>query len=121
MEIGGLNGAQSAVKVVVQRRSEQQAQSAANRLSVSRNLETLREAAVEFESLFVNYLLATLRRAIPKSDLFPRSFARDMYESMYDEELAKVIAKAGRLGLAEMIMQQLGQAVYDVRSPRRQE
>ncbi len=46
----------------------------------------------DFESVFLNKLLSTMRKTIPKSGLFD-SYASDMFQSMMDEEMSKEMAK----------------------------
>lgn len=114
MELGGIGNARSVADVASHTRGERVFSQAAQRLTYREDADALREAAIEFESLFINHLLSTMRRTIPKSELFGEtSFARETFEGMFDEELAKVMARAGGIGLADMLMRQLGQAVYD--------
>ena len=56
----------------------------------------------DFESVFLNKLLSTMRKTIPKSGLFD-SYASDMFQSMMDEEMSKEMAKDKGMGMGEMI------------------
>lgn len=67
----------------------------------------LRRAAAEFESLFINQMLKSMRETIGKSELFHGGNAEDIYASMLDTELSKNMAKAGGIGLADMLLRQL--------------
>jgi soluble lytic murein transglycosylase-like protein len=67
----------------------------------------LRKAAEDFETLFVSYLLKTMRETIPKADLWPGGFAHDLYQTMLDQEYAGIIAQAGNFGIAEALYRQL--------------
>lgn len=71
--------------------------------------EELREAAQEFESYFVGLLLKEMRKGTQalESGFIEKSHSREMFESMYDEELSKSISKNGGIGLADMIYEQL--------------
>lgn len=67
----------------------------------------LLEAARAFESLFLQMLLQGMRRTVPEGGLFPKGFAVETYEGMYDQHLSEEMAKAGGIGLAKLIVEQL--------------
>lgn len=69
-----------------------------------RNVE---EAAREFESLFLNQLLKSMRKTVEKSELFHGGHAEDIYTEMLDTELSKELASSGGIGLADMLIRQL--------------
>ena len=60
----------------------------------------------DFESVFLNKLLSSMRKTIPKSGLLD-SFASDMFKSMMDEEMSKEMSKNKGMGLGEMIYNDL--------------
>jgi peptidoglycan hydrolase FlgJ len=60
----------------------------------------------DFESVFLNKLLSTMRKTIPKSGLLD-SYASDMFQSMMDEEMSKEMAKDKGMGMGEMIYNDL--------------
>ncbi len=64
-----------------------------------------RAAAVEFEQLFVQMLLKSMREASPQSDPLASDASR-MFQGMLDEQWAKRIAARG-IGLAPVIEKQL--------------
>ena len=47
-----------------------------------------------------------MRKTVPKSGLL-ESFSSDMYQSMFDEELANEMAKKGEVGLANLMYKEL--------------
>ena len=67
----------------------------------------LREAANEFESIFIQQMLKSMRKTSFESDLLPKSEGEKIFRSMLDEQYAKLSAKSGSLGLGQMIYQQL--------------
>ncbi|HHW10161.1 MAG TPA: hypothetical protein GXX29_09330 [Firmicutes bacterium] len=70
--------------------------------------EQLRWVAGQLESYFLNQLLARMRSAPIEGGLWgERSFARQIYEEMLDMERAAAMAKAGGIGLADMIYDRL--------------
>jgi len=74
--------------------------------------EKLKKACADFESIFINYMLKTMRRAIPQSGTnFP---GKDIYSTMVDRKVAEDLAKKGRgIGLQEMLLRQLGSELGD--------
>ena len=60
----------------------------------------------DFESIFLNKLLSSMRKTVPKSGLLD-SFATDMFQSMMDEEMSKDMAKNRGMGMGEMIYNDL--------------
>lgn len=65
------------------------------------------EAARQFEALFLQQMLTTMRAAGGESTLF-KSSAMDTYTAMLDQQLASKMAGRG-IGLAEQLTQQLQQ------------
>ena len=70
----------------------------------------LQSACSEMESLFLNHLLQKMRSTIEKSDLFGGGQTEELYTSMLDGEIARNLAKAGGIGLAKALQQQLEMA-----------
>jgi flagellar protein FlgJ len=66
----------------------------------------LKGAAQQFEALFMQMVLKSMRDAIPKSGLLD-SAAQETYTGMLDQQLANKIAASGT-GLAAVIERQLG-------------
>ncbi len=71
------------------------------------NPKKLKEAAEEFESLFVNYMLKSMRKTVMKSELLGSGLGGDIMESMFDEKLSQNLASHSNLGIAELVYQQL--------------
>ncbi len=67
---------------------------------------SLREVASQFESLFVQMMLKSMRDATMEGGLFD-SNALESYEQMYDQQLAVELSRHGGIGLAEVIVEQL--------------
>lgn len=76
-------------------------------------LQTIKGAAREFEAYFIQILLREMRNTIPDDGgLIPTSQAERIFTEMLDEEIAKEAARAGGIGLAEVIVQQLTRDAY---------
>lgn len=69
----------------------------------------LRQAARQFEALFVNMMLKSMRDASPQQGLFDNEQSR-FYTQMLDQQLAQNLAGQG-IGLADLIVQQLDQVM----------
>jgi peptidoglycan hydrolase FlgJ len=68
--------------------------------------KTLRAAAQQFESLFTDMMLKSMRDA-SIGDSMTGSDTVDMYQGMFDQQLAMQMSKGRGLGLADMLVQQL--------------
>ncbi len=62
-------------------------------------------AAQQFEALFVQMMMKSMRDAIPTSDLMSSS-TTDTYQQMLDQQWSQVIASKG-MGLADVLVEQL--------------
>jgi peptidoglycan hydrolase FlgJ len=72
----------------------------------------LKEAAKQFESLFTQMLLKSMRdanRSFGEDSMFGSSQG-DFYQDMFDDQMAMQLSKGKGLGLADMLVQQLTQA-----------
>lgn len=67
----------------------------------------LRAACQDMEAVFLNLMLSRLRDTVPKDGLLGNSKEEQMMTSMLDTELTKNMAKAGGMGLADMLYRQL--------------
>ena len=66
----------------------------------------LRAAAQQFESMFLQEIMRTMRQATIKGDLL-ESQALETFEGMFDKEVSMQMAKRGGMGLADMLVQQM--------------
>jgi len=71
----------------------------------------LRAAAQEFESFLLYQLVQSMRKTIHKVEMFHGGRAEEMWEGMLDQELTRELAKAGGIGLAKMIYDQMASQV----------
>jgi peptidoglycan hydrolase FlgJ len=71
--------------------------------------EALRETARQFESLFTQMMLKSMRSATPQDSLFG-SDQQDFYQDMFDTQMSAQLSKGKGLGLADMLVKQLMQA-----------
>ena len=69
--------------------------------------DTMRQVAAQFESLFVNMMLKSMRQASLGEGMFDSSQS-DMYRDIADQQLAMDLSSRGGLGLQDIILRQLG-------------
>ncbi len=78
------------------------------RLKLKQNpREGLKQVAEQFESLFLNMMLKSMRDTLPQDGLFDSDQSR-FYTSMLDQQMAQKLSSSGRLGFAKLIEQQMG-------------
>ena len=72
----------------------------------------IREAAEQFEAIFLNEFIKQARKAKLAEDIFG-SEAQNTYQDMMDRELSSQLAGRVNLGIAEALVRQLGQGKSD--------
>jgi flagellar protein FlgJ len=76
-------------------------------------LQAVHYAAETFESYFIQIMLREMRRTIPdEGGLIPKSQAERIFTEMLDEEKSKEMARAGGIGLADVIVRQMTRDSY---------
>lgn len=70
----------------------------------------VRAAAQQFEALFLDMMLKSMREATPEEGLFDSAQSK-MYSGMLDGQLSQKMASGKGIGLAEMMARQLERAV----------
>jgi flagellar protein FlgJ len=66
----------------------------------------LRQTAQQFEALFLQMTMKSMRDSVVKSDLIESSTS-DQFESMFDKEVSVQLSKRNSMGLADMLVQSL--------------
>ncbi len=67
-----------------------------------------RKACEEFEAIFIQKLLSTMRRASESGAGGDDDFGGDIFKSMMDEQLSVALARGGGIGLARLLGKSLG-------------
>ncbi len=82
-------------------------QSSAGPEADSTERQGLIKAAREFEAVFLNQLMKSMRKTVPESKLFNSGGPMKFYQQMQDAEMAKAMAnQKGGFGIADLIVQQ---------------
>jgi peptidoglycan hydrolase FlgJ len=69
-------------------------------------LKRLRETAQEFEALFVAQMLATMNQGLGHG-LAGEGAQSDIYQDMFNQEVGKLISRAGGIGVADAILREM--------------
>jgi len=69
----------------------------------------LREAAKEFEALFLSQMLKVMRETVEESGLTDKGPGQDVYTELFDTELARTLAGRGALGIADLLEKKLSE------------
>lgn len=73
------------------------------------DVDRLKQAAREFEALFLEQMVREMRDATPKSDLFGREKGEEIFQEMLDGEFVRLMTEAGGIGLANFILRSLAE------------
>jgi Rod binding domain-containing protein len=75
----------------------------------------MRETAQQFEAMFIQMMMKSMRDSVVKSDLM-ESNTVDTFEGMFDKEVSVQLSKRNSLGLADMLVRNLEQQQASVAS-----
>ena len=79
-------------------------------------LRELKKATQEFEAVFIGYMLKVMRSTVEPADEEGGALGKDIYLSMFDQEIALQMARNSSLGIGEMMYRQLEQTVKDTKA-----
>jgi flagellar protein FlgJ len=80
-------------------------------------LHELKKATQEFEAVFIGYMLKVMRSTVePADDAEDNALGKDVYLSMFDQEIALQMARNSSLGIGEMMYRQLEQTVKQTKT-----
>jgi flagellar protein FlgJ len=79
----------------------------------------LREACADFEAILVHRMLEEMRRTLRHDGLLDGGTGREVYESLYYQEIATRVSRAGGLGIGERLYRQMAEQARAVESPSR--
>ncbi len=67
--------------------------------------EKLEKACAEFESLFINQLLKSMRSSVTETGFLGNSEESKIVRSMFDQQLSERIAETRGIGLSRVILE----------------
>ena len=67
----------------------------------------LQRTCAEFESIFITYMLKSMRKTVNEVGVLGKSNESEIFTSMFDEKLAQGIAESRGIGLGELLFQHL--------------
>ena len=101
-----------------------------NTLSKNKNLEgiekkqkELKKACQDFESIFLYYLLKSMRRTIPKEEEGALNFGlgSDLFTEIMDEQLALKVSQTQSLGISKVLYRSLADKVVGATPEKKEE
>jgi flagellar protein FlgJ len=85
--------------------------------AVSAPSTAINEVASQFEALFIQQMMKSMRDAVPKSDLMSSDHL-DTYQAMADQQLSVNLAQQGGIGLARVLVEQMQTRGYIPPEPK---
>ncbi len=79
--------------------------SAMKKASQAANQKQMRDAAKDFEAFFIGQMMEHMTAGIETNETFGGGHGEDMWKSMLNQEYGKEIAKSGRLGIGDQLLQ----------------
>ena len=71
----------------------------------------LKNAAEEFEAIFIAYMLKVMRETIEESGLMGGGFGKTIYTELFDQEVSINLARRGALGISDLLYKNLEKMV----------
>ena len=73
--------------------------------AAGQGVERLQETTRELEGVFLGLLMKAMRSTVGNGGLFKNGADSQTYREMFDQEVARSMAKAGGIGLGQMVLQ----------------
>lgn len=70
----------------------------------AQDIARLEETTRELEGLFLGVLMKAMRSSVGAGGLFRNGMSLEAYQEMFDQEVARNLARAGGIGLAHMVL-----------------
>ena len=83
------------------------AQKVPGKPSASADKKALKKSCQDFEALFIQSVIKTMRKNVPESGLFKKNNATSMFEEMLDQEMASTMARTQSIGIADQMYRQM--------------
>ncbi len=67
----------------------------------------LEKVCLEFEAIFINQILKAMRKTIPQSGFFKKESGRELFESLFDSEISRIVSQKGGFGLGKILYKKM--------------
>lgn len=67
----------------------------------------LKEACADFEGVLLNFMFQSMKKTVPGKGIFSGSHQKDMYESMFYQEISTKFARDRGIGIGDALYRQL--------------
>lgn len=67
----------------------------------------LKKACDDFEAILINYVFEAMRKTVGEGGVFGKSHQRDMYESMFTQEVSTTLARGKGVGFGDALYRQV--------------
>ncbi len=81
-------------------------EAALQKAAESQDIAQLKKVAADFEEIFMNMLLKSMRQTVGDSGLIEKDSQSQTFETMLDEAFAEKLADAGGVGISDLIVKQ---------------
>jgi flagellar protein FlgJ len=95
------------MKIQQQVAAQQVQNSNTDKDDASKRLLKLKKTCSDFESVFIQSLVKTMRKTVIKSGLLPESPGTETYKSMFDQQLSTFLSKGQGMGLGQAMFNQM--------------
>lgn len=82
------------------------------------DVERLRKICANFEAIFVQKLLKSMRRSNSEDSLFGNGLGAETYQSMFDAQLSEKIANDGGFGVGKLLFNELSARLHATESQK---
>jgi flagellar protein FlgJ len=72
--------------------------------AAGQGIERLQETTRELEGVFLGVLMKAMRSTVGNGGLFKNGVDSQTYRDMFDQEVARSMARAGGIGLGQMVL-----------------
>lgn len=101
--IGGVDSSFALGRLQAETVTQDRELAKAGNISEQASRAEIKKVADEFESLFLNLVLKSMRNTVQKSGFVDGGNAEDIYRSMLDDEYSKMMAEQRHTGIATQI------------------
>jgi flagellar protein FlgJ len=91
---------------VLQEPSSTETSKASKNVTDSEN-KKLKQACKDFESIFLGYMLKSMRKTVEKNELMGNRQEEELFQDMMDDEICKSAADTNSIGIADTLYKQL--------------